>query len=230
MGLQVAFCALTGRGLEQFQPEKQLESTGRSSVVGVDLQPWDSRGCFKSCHDEEAVGFRMVNFLAGPCGLRCYAEPESSHPCWNDFLNAINDAGLKPMLLKGTLLCNWTRGPFGSGVHQTRLSDAALDLMNRKGDDPEFMSQFSELTAADRCVLQCDLTPDEWVQVCEKRIAKARGKAWFGIAESFAQLERNWSILSETVSHIQTLQKLLAESLGKLIQLFPFFVLSFDYL
>lgn len=37
------------------------------------------------------------------------------------------------------------------------------------------------------------------------RIPKARGKAWFGICESFSQLNDNWTILMETVSHIQNL-------------------------
>lgn len=31
---------------------------------------------------------------------------------------------------------------------------------------------------------------------------KAREKAWFGITDSFSQLDSRWSILSETTSHL----------------------------
>lgn len=215
LGLHCSFHALTGRGLEQFVPKisgPERESLGRASVTGFDLPPWDERPCAKSCHDEEAAGFKMMNFLAGPCQLRCYPEPEGSHPQWNDYLRSVDQAGLKPVLLKATLLCNWTRGPFSKGTHQTRLSDAATDLMNRKGHDDEFMNVLTEMTAVDRGFSPDSdfrLTPDEWLRVCSKRIPKARGKAWFGIAESFSQLERSWSILSETVRHIKTLHALL---------------------
>ena len=207
--------SLTGRGLQQFAPANHLDSTGLDSVQGVLLPPWEERPCLKSIHDEEAAGFKMMNFLAGPCALRAFAEPEGSHPQWNDYLRSIDEAGLKQVLLKGTLPCNWTQGPFRSGTHHTRLVDAAKDLMNRKGDDPAYMKSMAELTAYDRLLVDPDqyvLTPDEWLEVCGKRIPKARGKAWFGISDSFAQLERNWNILSSTVGHIKTLQRLLKES------------------
>ena len=124
-GLHQTFYALVGRGLEQFQPEVVLEANGIKSVTDITLKSWSERPCMKSIHDEEATGFKMVNFLAGPCGLRVYPEPEGSHPMWNDFLRSIAEADLKPVLLKASLLCNWTRGPFGSGTHQCKLSDAA---------------------------------------------------------------------------------------------------------
>ena len=142
--------SLTGRGLQQFTPEYQLDSTGRDSVQNVSLPPWDQRPCLKSIHDEEASGFKMMNFLAGPCALRAFAEPEGSHPQWNDYLRSIDEAGLKQSLLKGTLLCNWTRGPFSSGTHHTKLVDAAKDLMNRRRDDERYMQAMAELTALDR--------------------------------------------------------------------------------
>ena len=207
--------SLTGKGLQQFTPEYQLDSTGRDSVQNVSLPPWDQRPCLKSIHDEEASGFKMMNLLAGPCALRAFAEPEGSHPQWNDYLRSIDEAGLKQSLLKGTLLCNWTRGPFSSGTHHTKLVDAAKDLMNRKGDDQRYMQAMAELTALDRLLAdpeQFVLRPEEWVDVCSKRIPKARGKAWFGISDSFAQLESNWTILSETARHIKALLRFLKAS------------------
>ena len=236
LGLHCSFNALTGRGLEQFVPDTsgpERESLGRASVTGFDLPSWDERPCAKSCHDEEAAGFKMMNFLAGTCQLRCYPEPEGSHPQWNDYLRSVDQAGLKPVLLKATLLCNWTRGPFSKGTHQTRLADAATDLMNRKGNNEEFMNMFSEMTAVDRGLNPDSnffLTPDEWLHICSKRIPKARGKAWFGIADSFSQLERSWSILSETVSHIKTLQALLKATWSIMIAWATFFLTDVDLL
>lgn len=81
--------------------------------------------------------------------------------------------------------------------------------MNRRSHDPEYMAVMSELTALDRCCLpeEMNLTPDEWIKVCTKRIPKARGKAWFAICESFSLLDASWNILSETVAHIKQLEK-----------------------
>ena len=99
-GLHNALHTLTGRGLDRFQPSQALEAAGVSSVTNVELERWAQRPFLKSTHDEEATGFKMMNFLAGPCGLRVLPEPEGSHPMWNDFLNCVNYAGLKPVLLK----------------------------------------------------------------------------------------------------------------------------------
>ncbi len=113
-------------------------------------------------------------------------------------------------LLKATLLVNWSRGPFGSGTHHAKLVEAAQDLMSRKGADNEFMSMMAELTASDREIEipeDFQLTPQLWIEACEGRIPKARGKAWFGICESFSQLNDHWAILLETVSYVQHLSK-----------------------
>ena len=90
-----------------------------------------------------------------------------------------------------------------------QISESEEDLMNRKSDKREYMALMSELTALDRCILpeEMDLMPDEWIQVCTKRIPKARGKAWFAICESFSLLGDNWNILAETVAHIKQLEK-----------------------
>ena len=57
-----------------------------------------------------------------------------------------------------------------------------------------------------------EITPNEWVQCCQKRIPKARGKAWFAIKDSFSMLDGSWTILSETISHVEVLEKVLKES------------------
>lgn len=211
LGLHNSLYAMTGAGLDRFVPKDYLTAGGHRSVQNIQLsEDVDTRPMLKSCMDEEACGFKAMNFLAGPCGLRVYPEPEGSHPQWNDFLRAITEAQLKPTLLKATLLCNWTRGPFGSGTNQCRLADSASDLMSRKGTDVDYMAHMNELIMKDRGLTEFHgITPEEWIKICEKRIPKARGKAWFGICDSFSQLDRNWTILSETVTHIATLQRLL---------------------
>ena len=211
MGLHNAFFALTGQGLSQFVPSVQLLAEGRKSVTGIDLPPWKERNFVKSVMDEEATGFKAINFLAGPCGLRIYPEPEASHPMWNDFLRAVTESSLKGILLKGTLLCNWGRGPFGSHGHHQRLSGAATDLMERKCHDEQFMIQMSELLAKDRGMMEYDdvITADEWCAVCEKTIPKARTKAWFQIRASFTEMERSWTIFRVTVDHMGKFKALL---------------------
>ena len=90
------------------------------------------------------------------------------------------------------------------------LADWASDFMNRKCTDVEYMAHMNELIMKDRGLTDfIGITPEEWIAICEKRLPKARGKAWFGICDSFSQLDRNWTVLSETVAHIETLQRLL---------------------
>ena len=155
----------------------------------------------------------MMNLLAGPCGLRTYPEPEGSHPQWNDFLRAVSEASLKGILLKGTLLCNWGRGPFGSGAHRKRLADAAEDLMERKASNMNWMYEMGQMLGNDRCLGQdCEITAEEWIRVCSKTITKARSKAWFGIRTSFTEMEANWTIFQETVEHTTKFAQLMKEA------------------
>ena len=139
-GLHYCLHALTGNGLEQFIPDSVIPP---GTPINVQLKSWSLRPCLVSIHDEESSRFRAMNFLAGPRGLRAYPEPEGSHPQWNDYLRAIST------LLKATLLVNWSRRPFGSGTHHAKLTDAAKDLMRRKGAD-SFMCMMAEFIAADR--------------------------------------------------------------------------------
>ena len=133
LGLRNCLLAMVGKGLQEYIPKDFVGIRGQKSLDVALSVPWSDRPTLKSCMDEEAVGFKMMNFLAGPCGLRVYPEPEGSHPMWNNFLSAIDQSNLKAVLLKATLFVNWTRGPFGSGAHQCRLTDAAKHLMESKG-------------------------------------------------------------------------------------------------
>ena len=78
--------------------------------------------------DEEACGFRAMNLLYGPMAVRGAPVPEYAHPAWNDTSRAFTSSGLKSAVLKGTLLCNFYRGPFHSGAHGYHLQEAATKL------------------------------------------------------------------------------------------------------
>ena len=106
-------------------------------------------------------------YLLAAMGVRLLPTPESSHPMWNDYLNAINSAHLQSVLLKATLLVNFSHGPFASGANQLKLSDAAKHLMDIAPQ--QFLEEANEEIARDRGQLQSDVTRDEWVDICSKK-------------------------------------------------------------
>ena len=121
--------------------------------------------------DEEKMGFKALYVLAGPLQLRILPTPESSHPMWNDFINATTAANLKSTLLKCTLLVNWGQGPFGSGTHQCRLSEAATHLMEVAPD--WYLEEMNDNIAADRGIANgAGVSRAEWINTCQKRIVK----------------------------------------------------------
>lgn len=61
--------------------------------------------------------------------LRGMPLPEASHPTWSDASRALASSGLKPAILKGTLLANHYRGPFKSGRFGFDLASAARKLI-----------------------------------------------------------------------------------------------------
>ena len=123
--------------------------------------------------DEERMGFKAVNILAGPFRLRVFSQPDFAHRSWNDFGNAVDSSKLRSCILKCTLLCNWRLGPFNTGTHQQKLEDAARHLMSTCTD--EFLADMSDQVALDNCMESYDLTREEWVQVCTRRITKVLG-------------------------------------------------------
>lgn len=120
--------------------------------------------------DEEALGFKAINSLAGVCQLRIFPQPEFCHRTWNDYTLALEKAGLKSTLFKGTLLSNWCLGPFDSGTHHSKLVDAAEHLLD--SCSTEFLEEMGEAVALDRGEAVHELTREEWLTVCTKRIPK----------------------------------------------------------
>ena len=102
---------------------------------------------FPKVADEEACGFRALNLLYGPMGVRGAPMPEFAHPLWGDTTRALSSAGLKPSVMKGTLLCNFYRRPFQSGTAGTNLQEAATLLAQTCSD--EFLADLSPAYARD---------------------------------------------------------------------------------
>ena len=85
--------------------------------------------------------------MYGPLGVRGAPMPEFAHPLWGDTTRALSSAGLKPSVMKGTLLCNFYRGPFQSGTAGTNLQEAATLLAETCSE--EFLADLSPAYARD---------------------------------------------------------------------------------
>ena len=84
---------------------------------------------------------------------------------WNDYLRAVNRAGLKLSTLKLTLLVNSGRGPYHSGRNQFTIEKATADLLSKVSDD--YLASLAEAVWRDGgCVGQCParVSPEEWME------------------------------------------------------------------
>ena len=76
--------------------------------------------------DEEGGQTKAWNFLfdcrAG--ATDGYNEPEMSHPKYNGFKRAVNEAGLEGPLMKGTLMSQYKHQPFMSLANAKNLKQA----------------------------------------------------------------------------------------------------------
>ncbi len=100
--------------------------------------------------------------LYGPCGVRGFPEPESSHPKWGDFSRALESSGLNGSAMKGSIVCNYGSGPFMSGSNQCTIKQAAQSLMDSVG--PEFLDRLSDQVAFDRGLKHWHLSKDDWME------------------------------------------------------------------
>ena len=101
----------------------------------IELKPLEDRPTLICVSDEEGVQFRVLNLLFGPMRLRGMPLPEAAHPCWGDASRALQSAGLKSAVLKGTLMCNHYRGPYKSGKWGFDLQQCAKRLCLTCTDD-----------------------------------------------------------------------------------------------
>ena len=117
----------TGRTLESFICPRGLGEFSPWDIEGLD--PLRDRPLLITISDEESSQFRALNLLFGVMKVRGMPLPEACHPTWNDASRALQSSGLKPAILKGTLLANHYRGPFKSGRFGFELATAARKLM-----------------------------------------------------------------------------------------------------
>ena len=81
-------------------------------------------------------------------GLRGFHEPEACHPKWNGVKAAMRAASLEVAALKGTMMSNWSHGPYNSG--QLRMTgEEALRLKLRHQATPEWLLERADLISFD---------------------------------------------------------------------------------
>ena len=125
-GLAHALYQLTGKKLEDYQCPLGL---GEFSPWGQSLGPLEKRPILTTLSDEEKCQFRALNLLYGVLKIRGMPQSDYAHRAWNDVTLALNRSGLKPAVLKGTLICTYYRGPYQSAAHAYDLQTAARKLM-----------------------------------------------------------------------------------------------------
>lgn len=111
--------------------------------------------------DEESCGFRALNLAYGPLSVRGAPIPECAHPAWNDSSRALQSSGLKPSVLKGTVLVNNYKGPFHSGRNGYSLQEAAQRLAATCSD--EFLSELSLSYGFDTGLPDVELTREAFL-------------------------------------------------------------------
>ena len=133
-GLAHAIHQLTKRSLDDWVC-KDKPLLQEFSSLDVDLKPLSQRPILISVTDEEACQFRALNLLFGPLRVRGMPIPEYNHPAWNDFSRSLVSSGLKPSVLKGTLICNHYAGPYRSGKFGYDIQVASRKLLLSCSDD-----------------------------------------------------------------------------------------------
>lgn len=125
-GLAHALFQTTGKKLEDFRCPLSL---GEFSSFKQKLDPLASRPILVTLTDEERCQFRALNLLFGVLKIRGLPQSDYSHRAWNDVSLCLTRAGLKPAILKGTLLCSHYRGPYQSGKFGWDLQSVSRKLM-----------------------------------------------------------------------------------------------------
>ena len=123
---------VTGTKLEDFRCQLGLSEFSSWTQT---LDPLQDRRILVTLTDEEKCQFRALNLLYGVLGIRGLPQADYSHRAWNDCSLALNNSGLKPAILKGTMLCGYYRGPYKSGKFGFDLQSVARKLMLTCSDE-----------------------------------------------------------------------------------------------
>ena len=123
---------LTGSKLEDFRCPLGL---GEFSSWEQHLDPLCDRRILVTVTDEEKCQFRALNLIYGVLRIRGMPQSDYAHRSWNDCSLALQKCGLKPAVLKGTLMCNFYKGHYKSGKWGHDLQSAARKLVLSCSDD-----------------------------------------------------------------------------------------------
>ncbi|CAE7944054.1 unnamed protein product [Symbiodinium sp. KB8] len=125
-----------------------------------------------------------------------------AHPLWNDFRRSLRHVSMLGVLLKATAAINHGAGPYRSGTRRITLRQAAKELME-KADEP-YMEALTERVLFDRgwAVGNDILSKQEFLasDAVTRRLPYAKNKAWFGVIDCMSKLDKDWTILEETIA------------------------------
>lgn len=137
-GLAHTLYQVTGAKLEDFRCPLGL---GEFSSWKHTLDPLQDRRILVTLTDEEKCQFRALNLIYGVLGIRGLPQADYSHRAWNDCSLALSRSGIKPAVLKGTMLCNYYSGPYKSGKFGFDLQSVARKLLLTCSD--EYLAELS---------------------------------------------------------------------------------------
>ena len=186
--------------------------------------------------DEEAVQHKALHFLFGVLKLRGVPEAECCHPLWGDYKRALDSSTMLGIALKATFLTNMLHGPFLSGAGFEDFKACAHDLMEKCSDTYLAECSDDICFDLGLPGGSYTITREDWLEsdIVRKRtpfvfwlhrpiflfflffftpsrsyapaLPKAKGKAWFGVMQSFTALQRGWTIYRETLRHALDLE------------------------
>ncbi|CAE7028675.1 unnamed protein product [Symbiodinium natans] len=160
--------------------------------------------CHKEVADEESRQWRAFNLIYSTLHGRGLAVAELCHPLWNDFKRSLGKARMMSTLLKATHTVNHGAGPWRSGKRRLGIHAAAKRLMDLAEYAPEYMANLTERVNWDRGWQGGGgpLTREEVLKsrAAKRRLPYAKNKSWFGILDSFAALDYDWSILEDVLA------------------------------
>ena len=101
-----------------------------------------------------------------------FCEPEYAHPGWNNFLMAIDKAGLQPTLLVTTLMTHVNHGSYGLGRNLELKREVCAQWVGSV--EPDEFEGLREAIASDCCTdVGSDVIPSSKEQLLDEPIASS---------------------------------------------------------
>ena len=158
--------------------------------------------------DEESSQAKAFHFLFSHVGCRGLTQPEISHPKWNAFKRALSTTSLDYDVLRLTICCNYSHGPWGAGDRLVMKQEMLAAFLQRQPKEyfadmaqEIFRDQGSDSAPSDEdaAFLIEDFMSSE---ALNNRGAFVKNKQWFGMLDSIQTLLQNWTLQREAATAI----------------------------